>query len=232
MTRTALTVVASHAAVRDTAGAALPRAELFERLAAWALMCGSAQAPLSVQVRDDLAGLLACAQALTRGDALMPRIAREADHLRTALLQGKSSAHHAAQAFSDAKDDLGQRAELHALFVALAEADARLKSAGRIDRAGALLRALALLESGERPRFLAPYHTLVFAHIDEPTHLELALVTALAHPTLHVRVVLPLDPFDRGLLGPSQATAAALEKRFDVEHLSVEFVEYVPSKRA
>lgn len=223
-----LVVVRDRAHARDVGrGASVwTFADLCERLAAWALLDPAAEHDV---VRDDRAPLWATAASLARGDALLPRIAHDADDLRRAVVHGGATAAEVAQALPH--DATGRVDQLAGLFSRLADAERRLAEAGRIDGAQALGRASLRLQRGELPAALRVFSEVAVLDLVEPTDLELLCITSLARAGVVVRVSLPVDPLGRGLLAGVEPVLARLEATDDRASLELDLIDVTEPPR-
>lgn len=195
-------------------------AELFERLATWALLGPEAGGEL---IRDDRAPLWAAAASLARGDALLPRIAHDADDLRRALAHGGATAVEVARALPD--DAAGRVDQLQGLFSRLADAERRLADARRVDGAQALRLAAQRLARGEVPASLRVFAAIELHDLVEPSDLELLCVTSLARAGVPVRATLPVDPLGRGLLAGVEPVLRRLEACHDAPALELDLLD-------
>lgn len=195
-------------------------AELFERLATWALLGPEAGGEL---IRDDRAPLWAAAASLARSDALLPRIAHDADDLRRALAHGGATAAEVARALPE--DAAGRVDQLQGLFSRLADAERRLVDARRVDGAQALRLAAQRLARGEVPASLRAFAAIELHDLVEPSDLELLCVTSLARAGVLVRATLPVDPLGRGLLAGVEPVLRRLEACHDVPALELDLLD-------
>jgi ATP-dependent helicase/nuclease subunit B len=206
-------------------------AELFERLAAWALLGTDGTGPPGV--RDDEAPLWAIAAALSRVDPLLARIAYDADELRCALVHGGATAAEVARALpAAAAGRLIAGEELRSLFARLAEAEERLLPRRLVDRAGALARAAERLARGEVPRSLAAFSVIELHDLVEPTDLELRCLTALARAGAALTVRLPVDSLGRGLLAGVEPVLRAFEAAHDAPWLELDLEDVARAEDA
>ncbi|MBI1945898.1 MAG: PD-(D/E)XK nuclease family protein [Deltaproteobacteria bacterium] len=214
-----LLVVRDRAHARDALGALPPGdvvwtlGELFDRLAAWALLDPAAPPA----VRDDDAALLACATALSARAPFGARLASEGRAVRASLVHGGSSATAAERALASSERPVG--AELRWLVERLAHVERRLAAKGVVDGPAALSRAVARLERGELLGSVARFATVEVRGLVDPTDLETRAVLGLARAGARVTVVLPMDGATRGLLAGVEPLLAAVEAAHEVRAL-------------
>lgn len=173
--------------------------ELKEHLCAWAALKSGVG-------RDNLGARLLAAATLADDGALVPRLAPALDALRQELVHARVGAAALLEVLDpdgkadgvddedspDGSNDQGRMAEVRRLLVQVQRVERGLRQHHVDDDAGALQRALGLLNRGERPGFLRGVGVIVVEDLLEATTLEVETLRALALST-SVQMRLPVD---------------------------------------
>ncbi len=166
--------------------------DLWERLAMWACLRDGV-------ARDDLGVRLLAASVLAGtgdgGSAGLPRLAPALDELRREFVLARTSARELLEALGDDElddDDPGRRADVRRLIKQVSIVERGLEERRVVDDSLARARALAALQTGSRPAFLAGVTAIELILPVDMTTLDVAVITALSK-LVPVKVSLPVD---------------------------------------
>jgi hypothetical protein len=169
-------------------------------------------------ILDDDGHLMAAASVQAERSPFAVRLALDLRDLDRALSHAEADPGE----IGDVLGAQGREGELARLFQQARAVGERLREAGRVDRARALLAGVQALERGEVPAGLRRFSRVIIEGLVEPSELEVRALCALANHGVSMTVVLPFDGHGRSLTEGVDWVAKRFEACLDAPDLELE----------